>query len=93
MIFFIISYFFWSSLFLIFLIYRLIEGEAAVLLSRRQKDKEKEKDKPSFLASLNTSKDKDRDRDIDIIGDVEKDRKDENEFDIDTTILSDGKYI
>ena len=76
--------------FLIITVYRLVEGEAAVIASRKQKDKETDKDKPSFFASLNSNKDKDKDKD----GETDKfeDKKDENDFDIDTAILSDGAY-
>ena len=80
-----------------------MEGEAAVLASKRQKEKdsekekEKEKDKPSFLSNINLKKDTNKmtEKEKEKIGEKEKGldsekKNEEEEFDIDTAVQDDG---
>ena len=82
-----------------------MEGEAAVLASKRQKEKdsekekEKEKDKPSFLSNINLKKDTNKmtEKEKEKIGEKEKGldsekKNEEEEFDIDTAVQDDGTY-
>ena len=86
---------------------RIVEGEAAVLASKRQKEKdsekekekEKEKDKPSFLSNINLKKDTNKmtEKEKEKIGEKEKGldsekKNEEEEFDIDTAVQDDGTF-